>query len=232
MSDFNTTTLTQVTDYVETKATYVALFTTAPTNTTPGTEIAPLAAPAAPVPTTATTGGTVAAGTYPVVVTYVNGAGETVGSAAGSVTTTGTTSTITVPSPAASTGATGWYAYVGQAGAAASTATRQQAAGSPTAIGTALTLTAPPTSTGATAPTTNTTAGSPAYARKAITYTDGSAGQTSGTVTFDVPAGVTVRGTGLYDAATAGNYVGGKVCADDVFSSQGTLQVTINIATA
>lgn len=111
-----------------------------------------LAAPAAPAPTTATTGGTVAAGTYQVVVTYVGAQGESLGSAAGPITTTGTTSTITVPSPAALSGATGWYAYVSQAGGAAATATRQQAAGSPTAIGTALTLTAPPTSTGATAP--------------------------------------------------------------------------------
>lgn len=110
---------------------------------------AALAVPATPVPTTATTGGTVLAGVYQVVVAYVGANGESLGSAAGSVTTTGSTSTITVPSPGASSGATGWYAYVSQAGAAASTATRQQAAGSPTSIGTNLTLTAPPTSTGA-----------------------------------------------------------------------------------
>jgi hypothetical protein len=117
---------------------------------------AALAAPAAPAPTHASTGGTVAAGTYGVKATYVNGNGETVASAAGTVTTTGTTSTITVPSPSAETGATGWYAYVTQAGG--STYTRQQTAGQPTAIGTALTLTAPPTSTGATAPTADASA--------------------------------------------------------------------------
>jgi hypothetical protein len=117
---------------------------------------AALAVPAsAPSLATATTGGTVLAGTYHAVVTYVNANGETTGSAAGSVTTTGSTSTITVPSPAAETGTTGWYAYVTQAGG--STYTRQQAAGSPTAVGTALTLTAPPTSTGANPPTLNTT---------------------------------------------------------------------------
>lgn len=114
-----------------------------------------LAAPAAPVPTTATTGGTVAAGTYGAIVTYVNAYGETTGSAAGSVVTTGSTSTITVPSPAASGNATGWYAYVTQAGG--TTYTRQQAAGSPTAIAVNLTLTAPPTSSGANPPTLNTT---------------------------------------------------------------------------
>lgn len=113
---------------------------------------AALAVPAAPAPTTATTGGTVLAGVYQVVITYVGANGESLASVSGSVTTTGSTSTITVPSPSASTGATGWYAYVSQAGAAASTATRQQAAGSPTAIGTALTLTAPPTTTGVVPP--------------------------------------------------------------------------------
>ena len=116
---------------------------------------AALAPPAAPAPATAGTGGTVAAGTYEVAVTYASANGETVASATGTVTTTGTTSTITVPSPAAETGATGWYAYVSQAGG--TSLTRQQAAGSPTAIGTALTLTAPPTSTGAAAPTADTT---------------------------------------------------------------------------
>lgn len=115
-----------------------------------------LAAPVAPVTTTAATGGTVAAGTYQTVVTYVNPAGETVGSASGPITTSGATSTITIPSPAASGNATGWYAYVSQVGGATASATRQQAAGSPTAIGTALTLTAPPTSTGASLPASNT----------------------------------------------------------------------------
>lgn len=114
-----------------------------------------LPAPAAPVPTTATTGGTVAAGTYPVSVTYVNALGETVGSANGPVTTTGSTSTITVPSPAAQVGATGWYAYVGAAGGGAGSGKRQQAA--PSAIGTNLVLIAPPTTTGAALPSANTT---------------------------------------------------------------------------
>ena len=70
--------------------------------------------------------------------------------------TAGSTSTITVPSPTGQilgpaapnfAAASGWYAYVSQVGG--STMTRQQAAGSPTAIGTNLTLTAPPTSSGA-----------------------------------------------------------------------------------
>lgn len=116
-----------------------------------------LAAPAAPGTTTASTGGTVAAGTYQVVVTLVNGEGESLPSAASSQVTTGSTSTLTVDSPAAGGGATGWYAYVTQAGG--STYTRQQTAGSPTAIGTNLTLTAPPTTTGANPAALNTTGG-------------------------------------------------------------------------
>jgi len=106
--------------------------------------------PPAPVPTNAASGGTVAAGTYGVEVTYVSAGGETVASAPGTTTPTGSTSTLTVPSPPANANATGWYAYVTQAGG--STYTRQQAAGSPTAIGTALTLTAPPSSSGAQPP--------------------------------------------------------------------------------
>lgn len=108
------------------------------------------ASPATPAPTNAATGGTVAAGVYGVKVTYVSATGETVASAAGTTTTTGSTSTITVPSPPANANATGWYAYVTQAGG--STYTRQQAAGSPTAVGTGLTLTAAPSSTGAQPP--------------------------------------------------------------------------------
>lgn len=110
--------------------------------------------PATPSPTTAGTGGTVAAGVYKVELTYVSASGETVASSFGSVTASGSTSTITIPSPAASAGATGWYAYVTQAGG--TTYTRQQTAGSPTNIGTSLTISAPPTSSGAAPPATST----------------------------------------------------------------------------
>ena len=53
-------------------------------------------APPAPALATATTGGTVAAGTYWVKVTAKNAQGETFGSAVRSITTTGSTSTITI----------------------------------------------------------------------------------------------------------------------------------------
>ncbi len=120
---------------------------------------AALPAPAQPVPTTAATGGTVADGVYKAAVTYVNASGESTASAQGTVTTAGGgTSTLTIPSPAAQPGATGWYAYVSQAGG--STLTRQQG-GAATAIGTPLVLTAPPTSGGAGPPAGNTTAPAP-----------------------------------------------------------------------
>ena len=107
--------------------------------------------PAAPGFTKANSGGTVLTGTYGAKVTYVSAAGETVASAAATVTTTADISTLTVASPAANANATGWYAYLTQVGG--STYTRQQAAGSPTAVGTGLTLTAPPSSGGAQPPT-------------------------------------------------------------------------------
>lgn len=112
-----------------------------------------LQAPATPSPTFATTGGTVAAGVYKVEQTYVTASGETLPSSFATVTTTGSTATISIPSPAAAAGATGWYAYVTQVGG--STYTRQQTAGSPTNIGTALTITAPPTSSGLAPPVTS-----------------------------------------------------------------------------
>jgi hypothetical protein len=122
-------------------------------DTVPGSA-AQLPPPATPAPTTAASGGTVLAGVYQVIVSYVNVNGESLGSAAGSVTTTGSTSTFTIPSPIPSGTATGWYAYVTQANGA--TFTRQQTFGTPTAIGTSLLLTAPPTNTGANPPTSNT----------------------------------------------------------------------------
>ena len=115
-----------------------------------------IAAPAAPTVATATSGGTVLAGTYQVLVTYVNAQGETTASTASPIVTTGSTSTITITSPATETGAVSWYAYVTLAGGASATAKRQQTLGSPTLIGTNLVLTAPPTSTGALQPIENT----------------------------------------------------------------------------
>lgn len=109
----------------------------------------PLDAPAAPVLTTAATGGTVLAGVYTVAMSYTDAKGETVTGPTSTVTTTGTTSTITIAAPSTAAlqpNATGWYAYVSQVNG--STLTRQQTAGSPTAVATPLPITAPPTSSG------------------------------------------------------------------------------------
>jgi hypothetical protein len=125
-----------------------------PTLTTIG-----LSAPSAPSPTNTGSGGTVLAGVYGVKITYVNAYGETVGSTAGTTTTSGSLSVITVPSPTVSGNASGWYAYVTQAGG--STYTRQQTLGSPTAIGKSLVISAPPTSSGAAPPGSNTTPSNP-----------------------------------------------------------------------
>lgn len=100
--------------------------------------------------TTANTGGLIPAGTYEVVATYYDATnGETLPSAPVSVTTTGSTSTITISSPPAQAGYTSWYAYVTQSDG--STFTRQ---GSVLPLGTDDTLATSPSSTGPTPPTT------------------------------------------------------------------------------
>lgn len=72
---------------------------------------------------------------------------------------------------------------------------------------------------------TEPSGGSPAYARKALTWTAGAAGVTSATATFDVPA-CTVNGTQLFTAVTGGTYVDGKTETAVVFSTQDTVTVT------
>lgn len=71
-------------------------------------------APAPPLLTTATTGGTFAAATYWILVTAINGNGETLAfsSTAKSITTTGATSTITLTFSGV-IGATGYQVYIG-----------------------------------------------------------------------------------------------------------------------
>lgn len=113
-------------------------------------------APAAPTLSTAAAGGTIANGNYTIAVSYVFAHGESLVLRSNSVTAAGGgTSTITINSPAAFPGAIGWYAYVTAAGAPSGTQYRQQAAGSPTNIGTNLTLTAPPSTAGLHAGQTN-----------------------------------------------------------------------------
>jgi hypothetical protein len=87
--------------------------------------------------------------------------------------------------------------------------------------------TADPGTTGA----SEATGGSPAYARKAITWgtpTFSSGTETvasAATVTFDVPTG-TYAYFGLWDAASGGNYLMGGTCTSQTFGAQGQYQIT------
>jgi flagellar hook-associated protein 3 FlgL len=102
--------------------------------------------------TTATTGGTLAAGTYTVAYSFTSATGESPASPLATVTTTGATSTINVAPPTLPPGATGWNAYISPVGAS-SPLYRQNAA----PLGAAsFTQSAPPSTTGAQAPGTPT----------------------------------------------------------------------------
>lgn len=72
------------------------------------------------------------------------------------------------------------------------------------------------------------TGGSPAYARKPITWTDGASdGSTVGSqVTFDVPAGTYVE-IGFWSASSGGTFGGSLALSSNaVFGAQGQLLVT------
>ncbi|MHB1425896.1 MAG: beta strand repeat-containing protein, partial [Gemmataceae bacterium] len=120
-----------------------------------------LLAPTAPGLGTASSGGSWTAQKAWVLITYVNANGETIGSAVSSI-AVGANGILTIDSPSpegnGAGAATGWYAYVGVGSTQpANTAMyRQQAAGTPTAIGANLVLTANPTTTGVNPPTSNT----------------------------------------------------------------------------
>lgn len=73
--------------------------------------------------------------------------------------------------------------------------------------------------------TNEVTGGSPAYARKAITWSAASGGavDSSNTPVFDVPAGTTVTHVGFwYDNAGTPVFAGWVDVTDEVFGSQGT----------
>lgn len=72
------------------------------------------------------------------------------------------------------------------------------------------------------------TGGTPTYARKAITWTDGASdGSTTGSqVTFDVPAGTYIE-IGFWTAVTGGTFVFSLALASNaVLGSQGQVLVT------
>ena len=87
----------------------------------------------------------------------------------------------------------------------------------------ALYTTAPGASQG-----TEPSGGSPAYARKALSWTaGGSDGIVSASVTFDVPAGATIVGAGVHTAITAGTYLDGSAVTSQAFATQGTYVLTL-----
>lgn len=74
---------------------------------------------------------------------------------------------------------------------------------------------------------TEVTGGSPAYARKALTWGAASGSVVTVTVTFDVPAGTTVVGAGVHTAITAGTYLDGGSVTSQAFATQGTYTLTL-----
>jgi hypothetical protein len=73
---------------------------------------------------------------------------------------------------------------------------------------------------------TEVSGGTPAYARKALTWSTATNGVITATATFDIPASTTVVGVGVHTAVTAGTYLDGGSITSQAFSSQGTLAVT------
>jgi hypothetical protein len=76
-------------------------------------------------------------------------------------------------------------------------------------------------------PGTEVSGGSPAYARKAISWGAPSNGVTTAQVTFDVPSGTTVVAAGVHTALTAGTYLDGGSVTSQAFASQGTYTLTL-----
>ena len=70
--------------------------------------------------------------------------------------------------------------------------------------------------------------GSPAYARKSITWNSAATGNldNSNTSVFDVPSGTTIRRVGFFSAVTAGTYYGDADITDETFGAQGTYTLT------
>lgn len=80
-------------------------------------------------------------------------------------------------------------------------------------------------------PGTEVTGGSPAYARKPLTWGAPSNGVITASATFDVPA-CTVVGTGVYSAVTGGTYLDGNAVTTQTFSTEDTVTVTFTYTQA
>lgn len=75
---------------------------------------------------------------------------------------------------------------------------------------------------------TEPSGGTPAYARKSLSWGAPTNGVVSATATFDIPSGATIVGVGLHTAVTAGTYLDGASISSQAFASQGTLAVTFS----
>lgn len=74
---------------------------------------------------------------------------------------------------------------------------------------------------------TEPSGGSPAYARKAVTWGSPTAGVISATaIPFDIPSGSTIVGMGFHTAVTAGTYLDGAAVTSQAFASQGVYSIT------
>jgi hypothetical protein len=77
--------------------------------------------------------------------------------------------------------------------------------------------------------TSEVTGGSPAYARKPVTWNAATAGNLDNNANpvFDIPAGTTITHFGLWSALTAGTFYGGNaLSASETFGGQGTYTLT------
>lgn len=77
--------------------------------------------------------------------------------------------------------------------------------------------------------TAEVTGGSPAYARKAITWAAPSSGSvaTSANLVFDVPGSTTISYIGYWTAATGGTFLGSRsLDTAQTFATQGTYTIT------
>jgi hypothetical protein len=76
--------------------------------------------------------------------------------------------------------------------------------------------------------TSEVTGGSPAYARKSVTFGTPSNGQMAATnqPVFDVPGGTTVTHVGFWSAVSGGTFLGWSDVTDESFAGQGTYTLT------
>jgi hypothetical protein len=75
---------------------------------------------------------------------------------------------------------------------------------------------------------TEPSGGTPAYARKPLTWSAPTDGVITASAVFDVPEDTTIVGTGLHDALTGGNYIDGQIESSVTFDAQDT--VTVNFS--